>query len=786
MLEQTIIRYGYLVLFAGTMVEGDAFILAASFLAHRGYLHLPWVLVVATAATMVADQIYYQLARARGQAAFAAKAAAEPRFDRVRRWMERRGGLLLFLSRFMYGFRIAIPVACGAIGMPAARFTLVNLLGSAVWALVFGLAGYAFGNAVEILIADIRRYELSVGLLLLLAVAVGTALRTRDLRQQLAALRHPAREAVHLAAHVFTGAHRAGRIVLARPHARIAAFVVAVGLLNIATALFHWRFMVIDVLDGWLPLEVRHASRAALLLSGVALVAVGRGLSRRKRMAWVIAAAAVLASVPLHIGHHAGVVRAGLSVWLLWELALHAHRFTAKSDPVRLRTALIAVPVLAAVIFAYGVSGYQRMHMASDTATALGMTVDAVLLQPDLPPGHRGEAALGWSISAIGVVGVAYVLAALLAPVAYRRRRESPTDARRVAALASEYGTDSLSYFAKQADKSHMLLGEDVFIAYRVVRRVAVVVGDPVGSPERVPHAISRFVAACRENDWVPAFYETSDRWLPAYEAAGLRSFKVGEEAILPLAGFSLAGSKIQKIRHGVAKAEREAPGIVVREYGPDERDAEIDEQLEDISAEWLQGKGIGEMGFNLGVFSVSELADKRTMIAATPDGTIWGFLTWLPYRAGRALVLDAMRRRSNAPASLMDLLIAKSALRFKEEGIECVSLATAPLANVDEAAVSAYDRGVRLIFEHFSTVYGYRSLFFFKKKFNPSWESRYLVFPRPDLLPRIAYALTAVHIDGGPAAALRQFVASKMAARRRAAGEPPAARAEPSAGETV
>jgi phosphatidylglycerol lysyltransferase len=133
-----------------------------------------------------------------------------------------------------------------------------------------------------------------------------------------------------------------------------------------------------------------------------------------------------------------------------------------------------------------------------------------------------------------------------------------------------------------------------------------------------------------------------------------------------------------------------------------------------------------------------------------------------------------------------MDLLIAKSALRFKEEGIERLSLATAPLANVDEAAVSAYDKGVRLIFEHFSTVYGYRSLFFFKKKFNPAWESRYLVFPRPDLLPRIAYALTAVHIEGGPAAALRQFVASKMAARRRAASQPPAARAETSAGETV
>ena len=215
-------------------------------------------------------------------------------------------------------------------------------------------------------------------------------------------------------------------------------------------------------------------------------------------------------------------------------------------------------------------------------------------------------------------------------------------------------------------------------------------------------------------------------------------------------------------------------------EYRPDARDPDVDEQLEDISSEWLRGKGIGELGFNLGVFSVDDLADKRTMVAATPDGVVWAFVTWLPYRQGRALVIDAMRRRPNAPASVMDLLIARSALAFKEEGLEVISLATAPLANVDERdGPSVYDRGVRLIFEHFSMVYGYRSLFQFKKKFNPAWEGRYLVFPRPDLLPRIAYALTAVHVEGGLAEAVRQFVASRLGGERHAP-EPPGGGALP------
>jgi phosphatidylglycerol lysyltransferase len=770
MLEAELLRYGYLVLFVGTAVEGDAFLVTAAFLAHRGYLHLGWVVLVATFATLAADQVYYQLARSRGQEAFARRAAADPRFERVRRWIEKRGALLLFLSRFMYGFRIAIPVSCGAAGMPQWQFTTVNLLGSAVWAVVFGLAGYAFGNAIEIVVADVVRYERAVAAVLLAVAAVAVAVRSHELRARVLALREPSQAALQLGGRLFTAAHQAGRIALASPTARLAVFVALVGVLNIATALFHWRIAALDVLDGWMPLEVHHGSRAVLLLVGLALVAVGRGLARRKRTAWTIACAAALGSVVLHLAHHTDVLRAGLSVVLAWELARHAHRFTARTDPARLRNGLVAIPVLALALASYGVAGYHRVGGPRDMATALHMTWQAASLQPPEIAGHeRAAAALGWSIALFGIASVVYVFGALLAPVAYRR--ETTPDLDEVSRVVDAHGVDAMSYFARQADKSHARLGRDSVAGYRVVQRVAVVAGDPIGPADAIPEAIAAFTARCARNDWVPVFYETSGRWLTAYGACGLRWFKVAEEAVLPLAGFTLAGSKIAKVRHGVAKAEREAPGITVSEYRPAARDPDIDEQLEDVSAEWLRRKGTGELGFNLGVFSVDDLADKRTIVAASPEGVVWAFLTWLPYRQGRALVLDAMRHRDNAPASVMDLLIARSALMFKEEGLEALSLGAAPLANADEAAApTIYDRGVRLVFEHFSAVYGYRSLFHFKKKFNPTWEARYLVFPRPDLLPRIAYALTAVHVEGGVAAAARQFVVSRLAFWKREA----------------
>ncbi|RPJ65499.1 MAG: DedA family protein, partial [Acidobacteria bacterium] len=300
MLEHAITRHGYLLLFGGVMVEGDAFLLGAAFLANRGQLQFPLVLLVATAGTMVADQVYYQLARARGRAMLAAKAAAQPGIERVRRWVERRAVLLLFLSRFMYGFRAAIPMACGAVGMPAARFTAVNLLGSGLWALSFGLAGYAFGSAVDIGLSNVRNGERAVAILLLAIVAVGLALKRREGPQRLSAMRHPVKDALRMGRRLFVASHRHGGMVLTRPHTRLAAFVVGVGLLNVVTAVFHWPFAIMSVLDSWLPIEAAHVSRAALLVAGGALVAVGRGLARRKRVAWAIACLATLASVPLH------------------------------------------------------------------------------------------------------------------------------------------------------------------------------------------------------------------------------------------------------------------------------------------------------------------------------------------------------------------------------------------------------------------------------------------------------------------------------------------------------
>ncbi len=749
MLEQEILKYGYALLFIGGLFEADAFLITAAFLAHRHYLDIRIVIPISMASSFIANQFWFRLGRARGRAYFERRAAADPRFARIQGWLSRQGPVMLLSSRFLWGLRSAIPAAYGAVGSELWLFTRLDGLGAVVWGIVVGLAAYVFGGALGVIVHDIRRYEIGIAVALVVGLAAVVAWRAQD-RVVLRLFRRPVEIGGETIASLLTLVQSAGRLAIVHPHGRLALLAVLLGAMNIVTAVAGTRMVHLQGLTSALPFEVRRGSRVLMLLAGLALVYIGRGLSRRKRIAWSISVGLAAASVFLSLGHNGAIIRAAFSAVIALELWRQRSRFHARSDPFRLRFAIYSVPVLAVALTAYGVVGLREFgHMTTGLLDLIRTTWQIAWFQdvPFLPITAR-TLRFEWSLHLLYLLSAAFVLVAALAPVAWRR--ESAEVDVRVHHLAWSAGIDSMSFFAKQSDKRHLLIDDRAFLGYRVKGRVAVVAGDPVGAPEAIGPLIDRFVDLCRRNDWVPVFYETSERHLDDYRRNGLRWFKVGEEAVLPLATWSLDGGKVAKVRQFINKVRREAPDLQVREYRRVEPDPEIDDQLEEISKTWLAAKKGREMGFNLGIFSVEELADKRTMIAQHDSGVVDAFVTWLPYRAGRAVVLDAMRRRDTAQPGVMDLLIAHSAMSFKREGLEAVSLAVAPLANADEAAaLSPYDRGVKLLFDHLSTIYGYQSLFQYKKKFNPTWEARYLVFPRPDQLVRIAYALVAIHYSG-------------------------------------
>lgn len=193
MLEWGLLHYGYVIVFLGTILEGDATLLAAAFLAHRGYFRLPLVILVATLSTTAFNQILYTLARRYGSERLKKRVARDRRLAKVAGWVQQRGALLLFASRFMWGLKTAIPTACGATGMRPWLFFGVNLASAILWGVPVGLAGYAGAQTISVVFRDLKRYEWPIAGGLLLTVAAVALWRTHgeDQKETWSAVREP-------------------------------------------------------------------------------------------------------------------------------------------------------------------------------------------------------------------------------------------------------------------------------------------------------------------------------------------------------------------------------------------------------------------------------------------------------------------------------------------------------------------------------------------------------------------------------------------------------------------
>jgi membrane protein DedA with SNARE-associated domain len=156
---QLIMKYGYLAIFVGSVVEGETILILAGFAAHQGYLSFPKVLVSAFFGGVLGDQVFFVLGRLYGQQMLARFPSLLRHVEKVNRLILRFHSLVIILVRFMYGLRVAGPIVIGASGLAAWRFVLFNLLGGVVWAVLVGGVGYLFGKALTFFFADIRHYE---------------------------------------------------------------------------------------------------------------------------------------------------------------------------------------------------------------------------------------------------------------------------------------------------------------------------------------------------------------------------------------------------------------------------------------------------------------------------------------------------------------------------------------------------------------------------------------------------------------------------------------------------
>lgn len=310
-------------------------------------------------------------------------------------------------------------------------------------------------------------------------------------------------------------------------------------------------------------------------------------------------------------------------------------------------------------------------------------------------------------------------------------------------------------------------------VAYQRHAGVAIALGDPLGAdPAR---SAAEFVELAEQAGLTPCFFSATDR-IRAAVPPGWRSLVVADDTLVDLPGLAFTGKRWNSIRTSVNRAAREQMTFRLTTWAGESWGVRT--QLEAISARWVGGKGLPEMGFTLGSLQEAQDPEVRLALAVSPSGDVDGFLSWLPvYGPGdtiRGWTLDLMRRRDDGFAPVMEYLIAQSAAQFRDEGAAFASLSGAPLAHAyppEADLISTLSERLAGILE---PVYGFRSLHRFKEKFRPRYEPLLLLYRDEADLPRIGVGLTRAFL---PDASMRQLAgAGRELTLHTGQGHPPGA----------
>ncbi len=167
--ETFIATYGPVVVFFGTMLEGETIAIMAGFLAHQGVINGQLVLLAAFLGALVSDQVLFLIGRRFADHPLVMRQRNRPLFAKALARVERNPTGFILVFRFLYGLRTVSPLALGVSGVSARRFAVLNAIAAFAWACVMVAIGFAFGRTIE---ATLGRFH-AVEYKLIAMVAVG-------------------------------------------------------------------------------------------------------------------------------------------------------------------------------------------------------------------------------------------------------------------------------------------------------------------------------------------------------------------------------------------------------------------------------------------------------------------------------------------------------------------------------------------------------------------------------------------------------------------------------------
>ena len=488
-------------------------------------------------------------------------------------------------------------------------------------------------------------------------------------------------------------------------------------------------------LDRFLPLAVLEVSHLAGSLIGLGLLVLSRALFRRVQGAYHITVWLLVAGILASLLKGLDFEEATLLALVLGVLALGRRAFYRPTAILSERFTPVWIASIAGVVALalwLGMVSNRRIEYSHELWWTFALDANAPRV-------------LRASLSIV-VLGIAYVLLNMLRPARPEPAVAGADELERARALIARCDS-TLANAALSGDKR--LLFSDAgstFLMYQIAGRSWVALGDPVGARAGAEELVWRLREMSDHHGGDTVFYQVGADRLALYVDLGLAALKIGEEARVPLEGFSLEGAARADLRQAHRRAQRDGASFEV--VPPAGVEALLPE-LKRVSDAWLQAKSTGEKRFSVGAYSPQYLR-QFPLAVVRAEGALAGFANLWTTATRAELSVDLMRFGPEAPRGTMDYLFIELMLWGRSAGYRSFNLGMAPLSGLETHPLApAWHRVGNFIFRHGEHFYNFEGLRRYKAKFDPAWEPRYLVARGGIALPRVLIDVSTL-IAGG------------------------------------
>ena len=173
----------------GFFLPGDSLLFTAGILAGQHKLNLALVVIGATAAAVIGDQVGFTIGQHLGPRLFAkpdSRIFKQDHIQRTKSFFDKNGPKTVLLARFVPIVRTFAPVLAGVGDMPRRVFVTYNIVGAVIWGIGISMLGYLASNAIG---SSIDTYLLPIIALIIIVSLIPPYLKWRKGRHETPAAR---------------------------------------------------------------------------------------------------------------------------------------------------------------------------------------------------------------------------------------------------------------------------------------------------------------------------------------------------------------------------------------------------------------------------------------------------------------------------------------------------------------------------------------------------------------------------------------------------------------------